>query len=442
MKPPPPVPADQTNISPFAREGLNLTSKIWTTFWQPKSQTFAAGQASADTVPPNHGYLLWPSTVAVQTIIEATRASPSQYSALLTTSIESLEVFYSKQYGAYCAWHNFPGNNDIYYDDNAQVAVAQVTAYQLTQNKTYLQRAIRVADFLVSGWDSSNNPGGMPWHLDRRDSRNTCSTSLAAIAFLHLSRVNSTLAAKYLPVARACISWVLTHLQNESSLIMDNIKLIDGHWKPQTLTWTYNTGSTLSALCLLYTLEPSSTTLQSATTLATAAIDHSKSMYDRSIPDPSLRYWWDSTFFTHLLTEGLLLFLSVFSPPLSSTQHQSQSQQQQQQQLFPQLAPSSTSLLDSIRAELLRQTEYLTAHIRDPADGLYFRNLRLYTIGRAHLEDFARMTGDTKRQMEPDAAERASGEGDVMARPLVKTLLGSAGVGRALLLVGEAGIGR
>ena len=52
------------------------------------------------------------------------------------------------------------------------------------------------------------------------------------------------------------------------------------------------------------------------------------------------------------------------------------------------------------------------------------------------------MTGDTNRQMEPDAAERASGEGDVMARPLVKTLLGSAGVGRALLLVGEAGIGR
>lgn len=67
----------------------------------------------------------------------------------------------------------------------------------------------------------------------------------------------------------------------------------------------------------------------------------------------------------------------------------------------------------------------------------YFRSLRLYTIGPAQLEGYKKLTGDRGRRLEADAGERENGQGEPAQRRLVKTILGSGGVGREMLLAGS-----
>ena len=400
-------------------EGLRLTSSIWSTFWDPNSRYFIAQHPSAETVPPSNGYLLWPSVIAAEAIIEAERASPGRYMEQLKAGMQSIEIFYSEQYGAYTAWHKFHGNNDIYYDDNAQVAIAQIAAFELTRDKNYYIRAKRVVDFLIRGWDGSDSPGGMPWHLDSPNSRNTCSTSLTAIALLRLAQVSQG-TYNYLDLAQKVIRWVISRLKNDEGLIMDGINKEHGMWKINNTTWTYNTGSTLTALSLLYQFRPSTETLITAFGLATAAIDLSKSLYDRSVPNTDIRYWWDSTFFAHLLVEGLLTFLGVFDQPQLGSQR------------------VSSTLSERIRNEIKREMHYMIDYIKDEHDGLYFRNLRLYVIAYPQLEKYRILFKDPPRQLSPDASERVNGNGPIERHPLVKTILENAGASRALLLAARS----
>ena len=403
----------------FVDEGLRLTSEFWVAFWNPHSRYFSAQRPSAETVPPSNGYLLWPSIIAIEALVEAERASPGNYREQLKAGMQSIEIFYSKQYGAYTAWHKFHGNNDIYYDDNAQVAIAQIAAFELTHDPEYYSRAKRVVDFLMDGWDDSQNPGGMPWHFNSPDSRNTCSTSLTAIALLRLAQVSRE-KSKYLVLAQKATDWVISRLKNNEGLIMDGIEKENGTWKVNNTTWTYNTGSTLTALSLLYQFHPSTETLISAFGLASAAIDRSKSLYDRSVSDTDVRYWWDSTFFVQLLVEGLLTFLGVFGQPQLGNQ---------------QVSPA---LSETIRNEIKREMRYMIDYIKDQHDGLYFRNFRLYVIGHTQLVEYRSLVNDSTRQLSPDASERVNGDGPIEKRPLVKTLLGNAGAARALLLAEKA----
>ena len=402
----------ESSTKAFVDEGLRLTSHMWATFWNQHSGYFTAQHPSAETVPPNNGYLLWPSIIAVEAIIEAERALPGRFSEELKAGMQSIEIFYSEQYGAYTAWHKFYGNNDIYYDDNAQVAIAIVAAFELTHNPDYYTRAKRVVDFLMRGWCTS---GGMPWHLDSPNSRNACSTSLTAIALLRMAQVSQE-TSKYLDLARKATDWVISHLKNSDGLIMDGISKEHGTWKINNTTWTYNTGSTLTALSLLYKFDPSTEILINAFGLANAAIDPSKGLYDHSVPSTKVRYWWDSTFFTHLLVEGLMTFLDVFDQSYLGNQQ------------------ASLVLGESIRNEINREMHYMIEFVKDANDGLYFRNLRLYVIGYAQLEKYRRLAEDATRQLSPDASERVNGDGPVEKRHLVKTILGNAGAARALLL--------
>ena len=50
--------------------------------------------------------------------------------------------------------------------------------------------------------------------------------------------------------------------------------------------------------------------------------------------------------------------------------------------------------------------------------------------------EYKYLTGDKKRNLIPDPAEREDGPGNAESRKLIKTLLGNAGAARGLLIAG------
>lgn len=109
-------------------------------------------------------------------------------------------------------------------DDNAQVAIAFLRAYELGvgDKATYLTQAQKVIDFLSGGWDETS--GGVTWHYGNAG-RNAVTTSLTAVAMLRLVKLGQTTPgmskSQLMAFATKCIEWVLTELQVDSGLIKD-----------------------------------------------------------------------------------------------------------------------------------------------------------------------------------------------------------------------------
>lgn len=164
--------------------------------------------------------------------------------------------------------------------------------------------------------------------------------------------VPADLRASCVIIGEKATIWLLKKLQHTDGLIMDGLKWEDGSWRVNPVKWTYNTGSTLSALSLLYKFKPSSDIRRKAIEVATAAIDSSKILFDLTVMDPNMRYWWDSTFFSHLLVEGLVLVLEVFNQEALGGQR-----------LEPTFA-------NDVRNQVIRQTVFVKEYVRDDVDGL------------------------------------------------------------------------
>jgi predicted alpha-1,6-mannanase (GH76 family) len=109
-------------------------------------------------------------------------------------------------------------------DDNAQVAIAFLRAYELglSDKAMYLTQAQKVIDFLSGGWDETN--GGVIWHYGDTG-RNAVTTSLTAVAMLRLVKLGQVTPgmskSQLTAFATKCIEWVLTELQVDSGLIKD-----------------------------------------------------------------------------------------------------------------------------------------------------------------------------------------------------------------------------
>lgn len=108
---------------------------------------------------------------------------------------------------------------------------------------------------------------------------------------------------------------------------------------------SYNTGITLHAISLLQDVSPSSDLDAKAQRLAEAALDRTKSLFDTTVANTAYRYWWDNTFFLHLLFEGLTEYIRVFGNAHPST-------------------------VANIKMELTRHTDYMQKYLKDD-DGLY-----------------------------------------------------------------------
>ncbi len=126
-------------------------------------------------------------------------------------------------------------SGDFYYDDNAWICIQLLEAYKLLQDESYLEAAKANLDFLWTGWDDELG-GGIYWDKTYKG-KNTCANGPVAIAFLTAYQI--TKEQQYLDRGKAIYDWANAKLL-DGNLYIDNISL-DGNsnnWKA-----AYNQGT-------------------------------------------------------------------------------------------------------------------------------------------------------------------------------------------------------
>lgn len=400
----------------YRAEAQRLTAEMQRVFWNADTRQYRAPVRSAETVDSdpvhNNGYVVWPAIYALHALVAGEQAMPGQYAKAIQEVFAGLEAYYDRKGCAYNAWLTYPGNNDKYYDDNAWAVVALVDAFEATGNAAYRDRAAEIMErFLLGGWDAGGKPGGMRWGTDptkaNTSDKTACSTSGAALAAFRLARTGIR-REFYLRWGRAALEWVMTRLQDKDGLIRDGLR--PPAWKMIEPKWTYNTGVPIHAFVEHHRLTNDHASLERARRLAGAAIDRNKRLYDGLVQNRDIRCWYDSSFFVPYLADGLLKLYA-------ETKDQ--------------------ALLDEVK----RNANFAYQYVRDPEDGLYFRNWRLWRIGAEPQRRWEELTGQS-HPLEPDDSERASDPRSaalpITDRPLTKTLLATAGMARLFWLVGQA----
>ena len=406
----------------FAAEGARLTAACMSHFWDANSKIFRAPVLSAETVPSDalhdRGYTVWPSLIALHSLVEGEKHRPGKYAAQILQVYAGLEQYFSPELSAYTAWVHFPGNTDAYFDDNSW-AVIVLTEASLAcrhadpaQAAAYLTRAEAImAHFVVKGNDPAGQPGGVHWGADPRkpntSDRGTSSTAGSALAAMMLARAGVD-AAFYTAWGLRLLSWLDRRLLAADGLVMDALTPPD--WKPRTIKWTYNTGVPMRAYAEHYRLTGRAESLNRASALAHAAVNQNGALFDQAVRDPRKRFFWDSIYFVHYLADGLLQVAAITPDP---------------------------KLAAAVRETAIRSTRYAYSFLRDPGDGFYWRNFRLYAVGEAQHDWWQRWTGQTIAPTY-DASERSQEAKfqtlPVQDRPLVKTLLANAAAARLFWL--------
>ncbi|MCC2978045.1 glycoside hydrolase family 76 protein [Sphingomonas sp. PL-96] len=140
--------------------------------------------------------------------------------------------------------------DDLYYDDNEWVGLAQVQHYRFTRDPASLAHARAVFELIRSGWSddaSLPSPGGVRWtqKADNGD-RNTVSNMPAAQLGLRLHQITGERA--YLDDALRYYRWTNAVLQRPDGLHHDHLKT-DG--TIEKTVWTYNQGVPIAVNALL-----------------------------------------------------------------------------------------------------------------------------------------------------------------------------------------------
>lgn len=389
--------------NPYAVEGERLTKQTIATFYDAKARIWKPPVESSESVG-TQGYTFWPSLLGWQAVIEAAKVDGKRWKPEIATYYDSLEQYFDKADHAYCAWTYFPGNDDKFYDDNTWAAVACMEAFEVTGDTRYRLRAIEIFDgFVKGGWDSR---GGLRWGTkagieDRKD-RTVSATAAGALAALLIGRTHDRKANQ--EWAKRALAWI-KGLSQPGGLIQDGLK-DDGTLLPTV--WTYNTGVPIRAAVEYVRQTGDKDTRAWAIRMGDACLDRKQSpMFDGAVTDLNKRYWWDGTYFVHYLVDGLRE-LSRFTKD-----------------------PKYTN-------ESRREADYIRTYLKD-SDGLYLRNMRLWTIDTARTESFYKLTGQTAPALAADSSERSSEasvkDKPVAERPLAKTLLANAGAARMFWLL-------
>jgi hypothetical protein len=164
-----------------------------------------------------------------------------------------------------------PGD-DLFYDDNEWVGLAQVQHYRFARDPASLAHARAVFELIRSGWSddaSLPSPGGVRWtqKADNGD-RNTVSNMPAAQLGLRLHQITGE--RDYLDDALRYYRWTNAVLQRPDGLYHDHLKT-DG--TVEKTVWTYNQGVPIAVNALLWQVIREQRYLEEATRIAAASRD-------------------------------------------------------------------------------------------------------------------------------------------------------------------------
>ena len=161
---------------------------------------------------------------------------------------------------------------DVFFDDNAWLALALIRHHELRGDERALALARRLFAFVVSGWSSDtswHHPGGIRWkEVVSNTSRNTCSNGpVAEVAvLLHVHTGDPETRAWALRI----YEWVRATLLDQRDLYVDRVAP-DGTL--DSTIWSYNQGTMIGAGVLLHTITGEPRYLDHATATAAASLD-------------------------------------------------------------------------------------------------------------------------------------------------------------------------
>jgi len=160
---------------------------------------------------------------------------------------------------------------DVFFDDNAWLALALLCHYDLTKDERAISLAVRVFDFITSGWSTEPSwihPGGIRWKQSlATTSRNTCANGPTAevAALVHQHTGDATALAWSIRI----YDWVRRVLLGPADLYFDRITP-EGAVSEEI--WSYNQGTMIGTGVLLHRITGAQGYLDQAVATATAAV--------------------------------------------------------------------------------------------------------------------------------------------------------------------------
>jgi uncharacterized protein YyaL (SSP411 family) len=229
--------------------------------------------AGNDTVTGTRVAYLWPTSGVLSGVIALMEtAGDKQYLKILEKKvIPGLDNYFDSQRNPPCyqSYLTITGKSDRYYDDNIWLALDFCKLYELTGNTAYLEKAVTLWQFIISGWDE-NLGGGIYWCEQKKQSKNTCSNAPASVLALKL--FEATRDSSYFNKGLLIYNWTKTNLQDPADFLYFDNKNLTG--RVDKKKYTYNTGQMLQAAALLYNLTGSKEYLEEAQHIALSAIDY------------------------------------------------------------------------------------------------------------------------------------------------------------------------
>lgn len=207
------------------------------------------------TTDPEHSYL-WPFREAAQAAVDMQELprTGASYRQDATERFATAELYFTGgERPGYASYLPAPlgTGGDVYYDDNAVVALTQLDQYEETGDTRYLRRAERVVPVVSRAWDVDTSkacPGGMDWY----DSPNNTirATNVTALSAQLAARLyEHTRDRAHLAKAEQWYGWVYSCMRKAPGLYV-NDRGDDGTTN-ETL-WTYNSGSMIGTATALY----------------------------------------------------------------------------------------------------------------------------------------------------------------------------------------------
>lgn len=342
-----PLPNDMPLQNP-ALEGYYVVRNFWNLYFNPRERKFTNCGPRGDCHYSHELFVLWAVAVAVQAVVDGARLYP-ELKQQIPDAIAIFQRYKNDKVKGYCACENNGGDDrDIYYDDDAQVCLAMLSAFEVTGDKRYLDQGRELTLFLMGGWNDdpkAKTKGGMKWHITK-PYLNACTTAEVAKCCLQIARHIPNEAKSYIDFAARAIDWQLKVLQDPGDkLIRDGVQADSD--KVDDMKWLYNTGTTLSCCSMLFAATGDKHWQDRANELATAATDPNVFFYDRDYP-MELRYWRDPSKFNQLLIEGLADYLLLAKP--------------------------SQEMNERVTNEVARHLKMFYTYSRDERDGLYIES--------------------------------------------------------------------
>lgn len=228
---------------------------------------------------------LWPLCALLQAANEEDTLHPAQHRMQQVET--AVDQYYSDK-------NNLPAYQDYvtrerassrFYDDNQWLAIAYLDVFNRTHQHKYLDRALMINRFMMSGLDTVAG-GGFYWKEGDHTTKNTCSNGPGILILLQMYRI--THQHQYLDTALAVYAWANKYLQAGDGTYYDHIKLPSLHIGKAI--YTYNTGTMLQANALLYLITKDKAYLDEAQRIAR----NGRARFFKNGRLPNGNYWFNA----------------------------------------------------------------------------------------------------------------------------------------------------